>query len=112
MADDTSNITTGRLRRFDRAVRAKWNKYIWSGIAIIIVGLLVLILTTALVEIGKAMNILLLGLGILLIIIGIIRLLIGIINPASPLDIAQIPVEEPERSLHQDILPPLDPASE
>ena len=109
MADDTTRITTGRLKSFDRAVRGKWNKYSGSGIAILVAGVIVLLIKMALVQLSYPFNMLLVGLGVLLIIIGVIRLLIGLINPATPLDI--VPVEEIEQldpppaqeSLHQSI---------
>jgi ABC-type uncharacterized transport system permease subunit len=108
MADDTNNITTGRLRIFDRAVRTKSNKYIWSGLAILLIGLLVLILTVTL-----AANILVIALGILLMIIGIVRMLIGIIAPATPLDTAEIEVEEPEKEIAlEHPLVEIDPSEE
>jgi protein-S-isoprenylcysteine O-methyltransferase Ste14 len=104
MADEMTKITTGRLRRFDRAVREKWNKYTWSGLAALLVGLLVLVINMTFVK-AKAVyptNMLLIGLGILLIIIGVIRILIGFITPATPLD--TIPVVDQDEALQQEIL--------
>ncbi|HTK05718.1 MAG TPA: hypothetical protein VL485_00990 [Ktedonobacteraceae bacterium] len=113
MTEDTNNITTGRLRSFDRAVRIKWNKYIGSGTIILIIGILVLILTLMLAQTGSTSSALLLGLGVLLIIIGIVRLLIGIITPATPLDTAPEPAENLEQELFQDTsIPTVDPGSE
>lgn len=107
MADDANDITTGRLRVFDRAVRAKSNKYIWSGVAFLLIGLLVFIFTVAFVPTSNRLDILLFGLGVLLIIIGIVRMLIGIISPATPLDTATIAEEVPEKEFLPDVPPPV-----
>jgi hypothetical protein len=110
MADDVSRINTGRLRLFDRAVRGKSNKYTWSGLATLVVGLLILLVRMAFISAGYPLNVLIIGLGILLMLIGVIRLLIGFISPATPLDI--IPTETPERSVHSDVLGLPEPQDE
>ena len=111
MADEMTKITTGRLRHFDRAVRVKWNKYTWSGLAVLLVGLLVLIINMTFFKTAYPTNMLLIGLGILLIIIGVIRILIGFITPATPLDTTPAPVVELEQALHEEVLH-IDPGAE
>jgi branched-subunit amino acid ABC-type transport system permease component len=111
MADETTKITTGRLRHFDRAIREKWNKYTWSGLAVLLAGLLVLIINMTFFKTAYPTNMLLIGLGILLIIIGVIRILIGFITPATPLDTISAPAVDMDTALQQELMRP-DPGTE
>jgi len=83
-----------RMRRLRKAERIKWNKYIWSGLVLVLVGL-------ALIGFGLSLHTgsysgegLAIGFGFLIILAGIIRALIGVINPSSPEEL--IPYEEQE----------------
>lgn len=83
-----------RMRRLQTAERIKWNKYTWSGLVLVLVGL-------ALIGFGLSLNTgaysgegLAVGFGFLIILAGIIRALIGVINPSSPEEL--VPYEEQE----------------
>lgn len=84
-----------RMKRLRRAEDWKLNKYTWSGLLIIIVGLVLIFVGRGLNTGAYSSEGLLIGLGALVVLGGIIRALIGIINPSSPVDL--IPYEEQER---------------
>lgn len=86
MAEDRANIVE-QTEIMEKAVRRKWNKYIWSGLVIIIVGLIMIIVGVGLNTGAYSSEGLLIGFGALVVIAGIIRLLIGVINPSSPEDL-------------------------
>ncbi len=70
----------------DRAIKRKWNRFTWSGLLILGVGLVV-------IAIGVALNTgayLIIGLGAIIVIVGIVRILIGLINPLAPADLRNV----------------------
>ena len=91
MADPKSDILE-EDRVLEQAIWRKWNKFIWSGLLYIVIGLLNI--TGALLLSASPTLYLIVGLGVILVIIGVIRLLIGIINPLSPDDLRKIPTPE------------------
>ena len=84
-----------RMRRLRRAEQSKWNKYTWSGLLIILVGLVLIFVGTELNTGAYSSEGLLIGFGALIVLAGIIRTLIGVINPSSPDEL--IPYEEQEK---------------
>ncbi len=84
-----------RMRRLRRAEQSKWNKYTWSGLLIILVGLVLILVGTGLRTGAYSSEGLLIGFGALIVLAGIIRTLIGVINPSSPDQL--IPYEEQEQ---------------
>ncbi len=84
-----------RMRRLRRAEQSKWNKYTWSGLLIILVGLVLISVGTELGTGAYSSEGLLIGFGALIVLAGIIRTLIGVINPSSPDEL--IPYEEQEK---------------
>ncbi len=85
-----------RMRRLRRAEQSKWNKYTWSGLFIILAGLILIFVGMSL-RAGAYSNggFVAIGLGALVVLGGIIRTLIGVINPSSPEEL--IPFEEQEK---------------
>nr|BBH89912.1 hypothetical protein KTC_46630 [Thermosporothrix sp. COM3] len=84
-----------RLRIFERAVWNKSNRYIWSGLLFVILGLL--LIGAGIVFSGGVYYSpegLLIGIGAIVFIVGIIRLLIGMINPPTPEDLPPLDEEE------------------
>ncbi len=84
-----------RMRRLRRAEQSKWNKYTWSGLLIILVGLVLILVGMGLRTGAYSGEGLLIGFGALIVLAGIIRTLIGVINPSSPDEL--IPYEEQEQ---------------
>ena len=84
-----------RMRRLRRAEDWKWNKFIWSGLLIILVGLVLILVGVGLHTGASSSEGLLIGFGGLIVLGGIIRALIGVINPSSPDEL--IPYEEQEQ---------------
>lgn len=87
------NMDNNELEREEavlkRAMVRKWNRFVWSGLVILAIGVI-------LVMIGFRLNTgvntfssesLLIGSGAIIALIGIIRILIGVINPSIPADI-------------------------
>jgi uncharacterized membrane protein HdeD (DUF308 family) len=100
MADDRANIVE-QTEVLEKAVRRKWNRYTWSGLVIILVGLIMIISGVALNTGAYSAEGLLIGFGALVVIAGIIRILIGVINPATPEDLLPFipePVSAGERA--------------
>ncbi len=83
-----------RLRRLQTAERIKWNKYTWSGLIIVLVGLALIGFGLSLRTGAASGEGIAIGFGFLIILAGIIRVLIGVINPSSPDEL--IPYEEQE----------------
>ena len=83
-----------RMRRLRRAEQGKWNRYTWSGLLIILVGLVLIFVGMGLNTGAYSSEGLLIGFGALIVLAGIIRTLIGVINPSSPDEL--IPYEEQE----------------
>ena len=94
IVDDTRGNIARRIKIFDRAVWRKSSKYTWSGLIILVVGIVVMIIGLGLRTGAYSAEGLLVGLGAIIALVGIIRLLIGFINPAIPEDLP--PVEKPE----------------
>ena len=88
-----------RMRRLRRAEDWKWNKYTWSGLLIILVGLVLIFVGVGLHTGANSVEGLLIGFGGLIVLAGIIRVLIGVINPSSPEEL--IPYEEQERRVNE-----------
>ena len=84
-----------RMRRLRRAEDWKLNKYTWSGLAIILVGLVLIFIGIGLGTGAYSTEGLAIGFGALIVLAGILRALIGVINPSSPDEL--IPYEEQER---------------
>jgi hypothetical protein len=93
---------TRRLRIFEWALWRKANKYIFSGLVVIVVGIIVIIF-------GLLLNMvnyypLVVGLGAIVVLVGIIRVLIGLIRPANPEDLsAVVEAKDPQQELHERI---------
>ncbi len=114
MAESRENLVEEEVL-LQRAIWRKWNKYTWSGLLCIAIGLIVIVVGLLLDTGPYSAEGLLIGLGIILIIIGIMRLLIGLINPLSPSDLGrsrwrrrkrnQSPLGDPELDLQDQILP-------
>jgi hypothetical protein len=85
MADPKSEVVDDQS--LDRAIWRKWNKFIWSGLVFLVIGLVVISIGLLLNTGAYSAEGLLIGLGAIVVIIGIIRVLIGVINPLSPDDI-------------------------
>ncbi|GAC1357062.1 MAG: hypothetical protein NVS4B11_13420 [Ktedonobacteraceae bacterium] len=81
-----------RMRRLQRAEQSKWNKYTWSGLLIVLVGLVLIGYGLSLHTGAYSGEGLAVGIGALVVLAGIIRTLIGFINPSSPEEL--IPYEE------------------
>jgi hypothetical protein len=89
MPDSEPDIVE-KNRLLDRAIWRKWNKFVWSGLLYIVIGL-VIIAGGLLLNTGPySAEGLLVGLGVIVVIVGVIRLLIGIINPLSPDDLRKL----------------------
>ncbi len=84
-----------RMKRLRRAEDWKLNKYTWSGLAIILVGLVLIFVGVGLHTGAYGSEGLLIGFGALIVLAGILRALIGVINPSSPEEL--IPYEEQEK---------------
>ena len=84
-------------RLLERAIRKKWNKFIWSGLLSIIIGLLILAGGLFFSTSPYSAAALVVCLGIIIVLVGIIRVLIGIINPLSPDDLRGIRTPDEER---------------
>jgi len=84
-----------RMRRLSRAEKSKWNKYTWSGLLIILVGLVLIFVGMGLNTGAYSSEGLAIGFGALIVLAGIIRALIGVINPSSPDEL--IPYEEQDQ---------------
>ncbi len=84
-----------RFKRLQRAEKSKWNKFTWSGLLIILVGLILIFVGISL-RTGGSTNwgFAAMGIGGLVVLGGIIRTLIGVINPSSPEEL--IPYEQQE----------------
>jgi len=93
MADPKPEVVEDDDQALERAIWKKWNKFIWSGLVFIVIGLVVIGIGLLLNTGAYSAEGLLIGLGAIVVIIGIIRLLIGVINPLSPDDI-RVPPEE------------------
>ena len=89
-----------RMRMLRTAEQSKWNRFTWSGLLIILLGI-------ALIAYGVSLNTgaysgegIAVGFGALIVIAGIIRVLIGVINPATPDDLR--PYEEQDERENED----------
>lgn len=85
-----------RFRRLQRAEKSKWNKFTWSGLLIILAGLILIFVGMSLrTGADASWGYVAMGIGVLVVLGGIIRTLIGVINPSSPEEL--IPYEEQDR---------------
>jgi len=82
MADSKPDIVEKEWL-LQQAIRKKRNKFTWSGLFSIIIGLLITVVGSLLNPSAYSAAGLVIGLGVIIVIIGIIRVLIGIINPLS-----------------------------
>ncbi|MBV8695778.1 MAG: hypothetical protein JO183_09865 [Ktedonobacteraceae bacterium] len=92
------NSERRRFRLLRRATRIKGQRFTWSGLILIVVGIAVINFGLALATGANSVEGLLLGAGAILALVGILRVLIGVINPATPqdLDSATEVTEEPK----------------
>jgi len=86
MADPKENIVV-QTEMLDQAISRKWNKFTWSGLVLVGIGLIAIAFGLLLRTGAYSPEGLVIGLGAILILIGIIRLLIGLINPLAPSDL-------------------------
>ena len=71
-----------RYKYLDQAARRKFIRFVWSGLAIIVLGI-VLIAYGLLVGTYPTED-LLIGFGAIAVVVGLIRVLIGFIHPSTP----------------------------
>ena len=90
-----------RMRTLRRAEQSKWNRFTWSGLLIIAVGLALLGYGISLHTGAYSAEGIAIGFGAIIVIVGIIRVLIGVINPASPDDLLPYEEQEREQQEHQ-----------
>ncbi len=86
MAESGEDLVV-KIEIMDRAVWRKWNKFTWSGLLIIGVGLIMIAVGILLNTGAYSAEGLLLGFGAIVVLIGIVRVFIGLINPLAPGDI-------------------------
>lgn len=86
MADPKENIVE-QTEILDQAILRKWNKFTWSGLMLIGIGLVAIAFGLLLRMGAYSPEGLVIGLGAIVILIGIVRLLIGLINPLAPSDL-------------------------
>lgn len=99
MADSKDDIElVEQTALMDRAIWRKWNKFIWSGFVLIVLGLIIVGISF-LLRLEPATISLLIGGGVVIVIVGIIRLLIGLINPLSPRDLRRDDSNEEQESI-------------
>src|SRR5690349_22291926 len=87
-----------RFRQMDKAAQRKLIKFIWSGLLIIVLGLVLIVVGLDLNTGAYSAEGLLAGFGAIAVIVGIIRLLIGFIRPLSPTELDAMVVEEEIRA--------------
>jgi hypothetical protein len=85
-------------RLLERAIRKKRNKFIWSGLLFVMIGLLIIAGGLFFNASPYSAAGILVGLGVVVVLIGVIRVLIGIINPISPDVLHRIPPPGKESS--------------
>ncbi|GAC1402972.1 MAG: hypothetical protein NVS4B12_27750 [Ktedonobacteraceae bacterium] len=83
-----------RMRRLRRAEQSKWNKYTWSGLLIILAGLVLIFVGIGMRTGAYSSEGLAIGFGALIVLAGIIRTLIGVINPSSPEELIPYEMQE------------------
>lgn len=96
---DSDNANTDIVEEtvlLDRAISRKGNKFTWSGLILILVGLVLIGGGLALNMSPYSIEGIIIGVGAIVILIGIIRLLIGLINPLSPADLRPLSEEAAE----------------
>ena len=72
-----------RFKYLDEAARRKFIRFFWSGLAIIVLGI-VLIAYGLISGTGYPSENLLIGSGAIIVVVGLIRVLIGFIHPSTP----------------------------
>ena len=95
MADSNNDIAK-ETALLDRAIWRKWNKFTWSALLLILLGLVLIASGLALRMEPYSVAGLLIGIGAIVVIVGIIRWLIGLINPMTPEDLRSIEPEDAE----------------
>ena len=86
MAAPKENIVV-QTEMLDQAISRKWNKFTWSGLVLVGIGLLAIAFGLLLRMGAYSPEGLMIGLGAIVVLIGIIRMLIGLINPLAPSDL-------------------------
>jgi len=103
MADRKVDDIVEQTEILNKAVWLKWNKFTWSGLLIIGIGIVLIVVGWGLNTGFYSTEGLLLGFGAIVVIVGLIRVLIGLINPPSPEELhAAVVPDEAERILGQD----------
>src|SRR5690349_19798278 len=82
-----------QFRLLDEAAQRKLIKFAWSGLLIVIFGLVLIVLGIRLNTGAYSTEGLLIGFGAIAVLIGIVRVLIGFINPMTPTDLTGAGVE-------------------
>ena len=90
----------------DRVKVRKWNRFVWSGLVIVAIGVILVMygfdLNTGVNTFSSES--LLIGIGAIIALIGIIRILIGIINPSIPADTRAMIEPKPDKVVTLDDL--------
>jgi hypothetical protein len=93
----------GRFQRLEVAEHRKFNRYVWSGFLVILVGLAMIGIGLVLHTGAYSAEGLLVGFGVIVVIVGIIRMLIGFINPLTPTDLQPVRSEEALKPVSTDL---------
>lgn len=96
----------GRFRQMDEAAHRKFIRFVWSGLAIMVLGLILIAYGSSLGTGAYSAEGLLVGFGGIAVIVGFIRVLIGFISPSSPSELPQItpmPVQSQQEELHAEL---------
>jgi hypothetical protein len=92
-----------RFRQVDKAAQRKLIKFVWSGLLIVVIGLVMIVVGLDLNTGAYSAEGLLIGFGAIAVIVGIIRLLIGFIRPLSPTDLDTMEIIEEEKQVEPDL---------
>lgn len=103
MADPKVDIVE-QTQILNQAISRKWNKFTWSGLALVGIGLIVIAIGLLLQMGPYSPEGLVVGVGVIIILIGIVRLLIGLINPLAPSDLHPTSTAMPQDPTDQDII--------
>jgi len=90
-----------RMRTLRKAEQSKWNRFTWSGLLLVALGLGLIAFGIHLNTGADSAEGIALGFGSLIVIAGIIRILIGVINPATPDDLRPYEMQEIEQQQHE-----------
>jgi len=72
-----------RFKYLDEAARRKFMRFVWSGLIIIVLGIVLIAFGLSSIT-GYPSGDLLIGFGAIAVIVGLIRVLIGFIHPSTP----------------------------